>query len=356
MLIVSTLRGVLIPLGFIFDGALLGFILARFQFLNIDGIFCSGSANGALPGECYFYTGFTRYRVGIILHLATILPAGLLAVLQFTPIIRHKAILYHRIAGYVAILLVVVSIFGAFVIADTSFGGDMTTRTFVGFLGLISIIGLGMAWWNIRCKQIDQHRAWMLRSWFWMGSIITLRIIMIIAAQIISLPGILSSRPLSADFPCPQLGWMQQQYNSTGLSGDEQLAALGALYPSCAGHENDMLTVAPVTANFNGAGAIDVAAAFHVNFGTAGVLALILHAIGVEIYLKLTPRESERLRAVSYQKQLEAGFKNPGSAGLVIEKFGDADPWVPPEQRSVPGKMGSRDESESPLRVPAAGK
>ena len=33
--------------------------------------------------------------------------------------------------------------------------------------------------------------------------------------------------------------------------------------------------------------------------------------------LHLTPKESERLRQVSYQRQLEAGFKNPGHAGLV---------------------------------------
>lgn len=44
--------------------------------------------------------------------------------------------------------------------------------------------------------------------------------------------------------------------------------------------------------------------------------------------MRLTPRESERLRQVSYEKQLEKGYKNPGSAGLVVERFGDAEPWV----------------------------
>lgn len=33
--------------------------------------------------------------------------------------------------------------------------------------------------------------------------------------------------------------------------------------------------------------------------------------------LRLTPKESERLRQVSYQRQLEAGFKDAGHAGLV---------------------------------------
>ena len=72
------------------------------------------------------------------------------------------------------------------------------------------------------------------------------------------------------------------------------------------------------------------------NFGMAGVLAFIMHAAGIEIYLKLTPREGERLRQVSYERQLERGFANPGSAGLVLEKFGDAEPWAPKETKERP--------------------
>ncbi len=48
----------------------------------------------------------------------------------------------------------------------------------------------------------------------------------------------------------------------------------------------------------------------------------------MEIYLKLTPRESERLRVVSALRQRERGYKVPGSAGLVVERWGDAEPWV----------------------------
>lgn len=55
----------------------------------------------------------------------------------------------------------------------------------------------------------------------------------------------------------------------------------------------------------------------------------MLHIIGVEIYLNLTPRESERLRRVSYEKQLEAGFDNPGSAGLTSDRWGDAEMYTP---------------------------
>lgn len=42
---------------FIFAGALMGFTLARFQYLNIKGVLCGGSSatGGAAPGECYWY-------------------------------------------------------------------------------------------------------------------------------------------------------------------------------------------------------------------------------------------------------------------------------------------------------------
>lgn len=63
------------------------------------------------------------------------------------------------------------------------------------------------------------------------------------------------------------------------------------------------------------------------SFGMALWVALWLHAVGIEVYLHLTPREAERLRKVSYQRQLEAGLKNPGSAGLTSDKLGDAVTW-----------------------------
>lgn len=45
--------------------------------------------------------------------------------------------------------------------------------------------------------------------------------------------------------------------------------------------------------------------------------------------LNLTPKEATRLRQVSYQRQLEAGYSNAGNAGLTVQRLGDADPFVP---------------------------
>ena len=55
-------------------------------------------------------------------------------------------------------------------------------------------------------------------------------------------------------------------------------------------------------------------------------ISILLYEVGVEAYLALTPRESRRLRQVSYEKQLEVGMGNSDYC-LVIENFDDADEW-----------------------------
>ncbi|EFY89500.1 hypothetical protein MAC_04519 [Metarhizium acridum CQMa 102] len=56
------------------------------------------------------------------MHLAGILPAALLAVFQFVPAIRHKAIVVHRIGGYLVLLLSLVGVAGVFMIARHGLG------------------------------------------------------------------------------------------------------------------------------------------------------------------------------------------------------------------------------------------
>lgn len=121
------------------------------------------------------------------LHLFTILPATFLACLQFVPVIRHKILLFHRLNGYIVVVLSLVSSAGVLIIARHAFGGDFATQTWAGAMVILTTIGLLMAYINIKLLQIDQHRAWMMRAWGWFATIITIRIIMIISAQIISI-------------------------------------------------------------------------------------------------------------------------------------------------------------------------
>ncbi len=227
------------------------------------------------------------------------------------PVIRHKFLLLHRINGWAIVILVVVSHAGAIMIAPHTFGGDLSIQSGIGALVVMTSVGLALAIYNVKRLQIDQHRAWMLRTWFYFGSIITLRIIMISSTAIISRAG-----RYQLPMECAKLDYMIEDRNST-------LAA----YPDCISFYNssDPSKMALVQADFYGSFP-EVAASLNITFGMAMWMALFIHAVGVEIYLQLTPRESHRLRQVSYDKQLEAGFKHPGSAGLTADRLGDADP------------------------------
>lgn len=83
------------------------------------------------------------------------------------------------------------------------------------------------------------------------------------------------------------------------------------------------------TANLLSESEVETASALRTTFGTAGWIALVIHVLATEIYLSLTKDETERLRRISYDLQQKAGYKNPGSAGLTADRFGDSS-WSPP--------------------------
>ncbi|EON66199.1 hypothetical protein W97_05592 [Coniosporium apollinis CBS 100218] len=304
-------KGYNFPLYIIFAGAMLGFTLARFQYLSVGDRF----AKEAAPGEWYWYrAGY--YRIGITLHLGAILPAGFLMIFQFVPAIRYKALILHRINGWVIVLLVTVANVGALMIARRAFGGRVETQTGVGLLVILTTGGLTMAIYNIKKLQIDQHRAWMLRTMFWFGSIITMRIVQEFAYRILT-----TINSYYTHMSCDEIQF---------LYGGAARPVMGR-YPQCFGENRTTSGEVAIHAQFNAeAGPEEAAAVLQLSFGLAVWVAIFLHTVGVEIYLALTPAESERLRCVSYEKQLEAGMSHPGSAGLTVDRFGDAPKWCPP--------------------------
>lgn len=325
-------------LWFVFGGALTGFALARFMYLNIDGIFCR--PGGAVPGECYYY-GRGIERAGIILHLAGILPAALLAVFQFVPVIRHKVLLVHRINGYVILLLSTVGVVGVFMVARHGLGGSLDMQSATGLASIIFVTCKVIAFYNIKVLQIEQHRAWMLRAWVIVshplpsitshgevltfrqaGFIITLRIISFIMSHIVGRPG----SEYYVVKPC---------YVVDNMFGGSQ-AAVEALYPDCRAYYSgaDPNVHVPIRADTTTGRPDQAASAFNNTFGPSAWLAIFLHTLGAELYLRLTPAEAERLRRVSYQRQLEAGMKKPGNGGLTAQRLGDAEPWFPKQREA----------------------
>ncbi|OAL35841.1 hypothetical protein AYO20_04991 [Fonsecaea nubica] len=307
------------PLGFkkgynfilfvILVGALMGFVLARFQYLNVDGIFLKNT----IPGDAIHYQSGYK-RVGIILHLGCILPAGFLVCFQFVPVIRHKLLLFHRLNGYTVILLLLTGNAGAFMVTPIAGGGSPSTQAGIGLLGTMTTVSVMLAYVNIKRLQIDQHRAWMIRTWVYAGSIISVRLVQMAANTFIA------QHQQGHWYDVQTCGDIWKQYTLYG-------APAGAgnptpyLYPECTAPNSSVPVV--IKANVDGAGPEFATASFHLTFGMSVWICLATHAIGVETYLKLTPAESERLRLVSHERQVEAGVKHPGRAGLTVDRFGD---------------------------------
>lgn len=154
-------------------------------------------------------------------------------------------------------------------------------------------------------------------------------------------------KSLATTYPCIQI--------DSVLGEDGTLA----LYPGCStyydGSDLDQRVV--VSPDFESENPLEIAAALGISFGTAGWLALWIHAIIVEVYvrvpaiirttvvhgcvkayylfskLRLTPAETARLRQVSYERQLARGFKRPGYTGTGPERFGDAGPYQPKQSQ-----------------------
>ncbi|KAL9632551.1 MAG: hypothetical protein Q9204_003740 [Flavoplaca sp. TL-2023a] len=305
------------PLWVIFAGGMLAFSLSRLSDLDFDHHFKNGFA--LVPGYWYYFHAGPR-RVGMIMHLATVLPAGILMVLQFTPVIRKKFITFHRINGYTVLTLLLISNGAACVVLPHKQGGGSrtSTQTAEAFLVIITTVGMAMAWWNIRRKQIDQHRAWMLRTMFYMGTIITSRVINFISAPLISRLG-----NYSGVWSCDELDFLYKNL---------QVPFPETEYPQCLfpnGTMDSSLRVAVEATEL--LTKPEQFGSSHIQpFGANLWICIAVHIIGVEIYLGLTPRETERLRVISYEKQLEAGYANPGSAGLTVDRWGDAEKWSPP--------------------------
>jgi uncharacterized membrane protein len=257
------------------------------------------------------------------MHIATILPAVFLVCFQFVPVIRYKAILFHRMNGYVIIILLLLANASAFMMMRHAVGGETQTQTWIGVLGVMTTVGIFLAWINIKRLQIDQHRAWMLRTWAWAGSIISLRLVMLAANKVVT-----NWYTYWIAIRCSEIFYMYTYY--AGVPDSHNPTSL--LYPQCTGPNSAAYVAIPTTpSNPARAGPENSAALFRSTFGLSGWIALVIHAILVELYLGLTPAESARLRQVSYERQLKAGFRHPEKGALTAARLGDAPPeWNSP--------------------------
>lgn len=191
-------------------------------------------------------------------------------------------------------------------IVNRSLGGHFDLQVFGGILAIFTTVSAFLGVVNIKLKQLDQHRKWMMRCWVYMASIMSLRFVQMATAQVVS-----NLRGFYVHTPCEVLEFLgsNMSYYSQCAAGGERAVVEANLYTQ--------------------RGPEEVIAAYELAFGQAGLIAFVIHAVLVEVYIHLTPAESERLRNVSYERQLERGYKKPGSGGLTSDRLGDAPRWRP---------------------------
>ncbi|KAK7993222.1 hypothetical protein PG989_006603 [Apiospora arundinis] len=310
-------------LWFCLSGIMLGFCLARLKYLDFYGVMCNpdqSKPSTAAIGEC-FHLLRPLYANGMILHLAGVVPGGILAVVQFVPVVRNKALLIHQVNGYLVIVLALVGIAGGFIITRPTMGGQVDTQTATGFLGTTFLFANLMAYFSIKRLRIDLHRAWMIRAWVWTytlgferkltfiyrvlyqaGSILSIRLIFVLTFLILPMTG---TYYLSQ--PCDKLAW---------LFNDEHKTL--AEYAECEAwfSKQNLEQRAHVRAEWlNAKNLAERMTAMNISYGVASWIGLAIHIMAVEVYLNLTSAEAQRLRKMSIKRRIEAGMQTAPTNG-----------------------------------------
>ncbi|KAI1122501.1 hypothetical protein F5Y10DRAFT_281636 [Nemania abortiva] len=242
------------------------------RLLFIDSILCGTKPGGALPGECFYFLRSRLARLGITAHLWGILPAGILAGVQFVPAVHRPPLLrVHRAIGYASLVLALVGSLATLPIIRNAFGGDLAAQSATGLMLLLFPVAQIAGYVNIWRGNVYRHRHWMLRSWFYAGAVISMRILMALAALAISLIG-----GYYLAMPCDKI-------NSILRSREETLR----WYPECSPYftGGDIARKVVVGADVFAPNVVPLVAAWNLSYGMSLWFALVCHVAGVEIYV-----------------------------------------------------------------------
>lgn len=162
--------------------------MAVFFIFRIPYTFPNALQTKLLRSEYYSFR-IPLNKLFLWLHLITVLPSGLLAVFQFVPGIRARAMSFHRTAGKIINVLAFVSTACAWGMARVSYGGDLTIQAGTYLVGVMILWSTVASWRAIRRLQIDEHRIWLIRAWSYQTCIMTLRLCLFVGIMGISLAG-----------------------------------------------------------------------------------------------------------------------------------------------------------------------
>ncbi|GAB1524882.1 hypothetical protein RhiTH_008038 [Rhizoctonia solani] len=266
----------------IFGGAILGFSLSRTPMLNFNRLL-----QMTTPGEGFWYEQ-APFKANIIIHIFTSLPASFFSVFLFLPITWKRWPKFHSIFGYILSLLLVISLVCGSILGRRAQGGDLNMQSAVYMLGSASAYAVVMGCLEARRGAIDMHREYMLRAWFYNGAFVTTRVTALISAHIITaINGYFSL------WKCAEVGYVLKTRE-----------ALIQAYPECGTStalEKPKWTHVAVHASWN-EGPLGRGSASRASFGMALWVAMFLHILGIELYLRYTQDESKKWREWSERR------------------------------------------------------
>jgi uncharacterized membrane protein len=128
-----------------------------------------------LSGDPGFHARFDTVPIGAAMH---VLGGGLCLLLggfQFSSRLRSRHLSLHRNMGRAYLMLVLIGGIGSLILAPRAEGG-LVARFGFGLLALLWLFSALQAYLAIRRRDIETHRAWMLRNFALTFGAVTLRI------------------------------------------------------------------------------------------------------------------------------------------------------------------------------------
>lgn len=239
------------------------------------------------PGEGYWYER-SPGKANIIIHIFTSLPASFFSVFCFLPITYNRWPRFHSILGYIVSALLLVSLVCGAIVGRRAQGGDLNVQSGVYMLASGAAYAVVMGCLEARRGALDAHREWMLRAWFYNGAFVTTRVTALLSAQVIT-----AINSYYAIWQCAEIGYVLKTPQ-----------ALAQAFPQCGTPDalaNPNAIHTAVHASWK-EGPLGRASASRASFGMALWVAMILHCLGIEFYLRATMDESKRLRELSERR------------------------------------------------------
>ncbi|CAE6477741.1 unnamed protein product [Rhizoctonia solani] len=259
-----------------FGGAILGFSLSRTPLLSFSGLLKMTTA-----GEGYWYEQ-APFKANIIIHICTSLPASFFSTFLFLPITWNRWPRAHGILGYILSTLLAVSLVCGAIVGRRGQGGDVNVQSAVYMLASASAYSVVMGCLEARRGAIDAHREYMLRAWFYNGAFVTTRVTALLSAQVIT-----AVNGYYSLWKCAEVGYVLKTVD-----------ALVRAYPECGtplARQEPRWVHVGVHSSWN-EGKLGRASAIRASFGMALWVAMILHFVGIELYLRYTLDEGKKWR------------------------------------------------------------